>query len=934
MSPESSVVEHSAAALLHQPVECTECPGNGPKGGQAELERAMLASIVECCEDAIVSADLDGAIASWNRAAEVLFGYSKQEIAGKQIQSLVPLEHRDEVEKKTRSIHEGQTLDLFELVILKKDGGTVPVSIRVSPVLNAAGKVVGSSAIMRDIRRQLDSQRKLEESEERFRVIADSFPSLMWVTDEEGEVEFINRAYRAFFATTFEDIRAHKWQLNLHPEDRSAYVAAFERAVRLHLPFREEARVLHGDGEWRLLGSYAEPRKSASGKYMGHVGLSADITERKRAEHALQQSEEKFRQLTENIHEVFWMMTPTADEMLYISPAYEQVWGRTCESLYRSPMSWIESIHPDDLKTAHEQFGRQIQGETLDSEYRILTPDGEEKWICDRAFPIRDDAGNLVRVVGIAEEITVRKRYEQELIQAREEADAANFAKSRFLANMSHEIRTPMNGVIGMIQLLQQTDLTAEQSRYASVVQISGKVLLALIDDILDLSKIEAGKITLERLDFDLRRTIEDVVEILSVQASAKGVYLHFHVDGEIPRILRGDALRLRQMLTNLSANAIKFTERGEVSLKVELLSRLEDKTSVRFSVTDTGIGIKPNEIKALFSPFVQADVSTTRKYGGTGLGLAICKQLAEMMGGTIGVESQEGKGSTFWFTAFFGAASAGKQEAAAPARATKSPGPGLPAPQRTAHILVAEDNATNRIVALAQLKKLGYRADAVANGVEAVEAVATGRYGLVLMDCQMPVMDGFEATRLIRATASHAGLPIVALTANAMSADRERCMTAGMSDYLAKPVELGQLAEKLEIWLAAEGQENAAPAAGEPSSPRTDAIFDEAALMRRLMDDRPLAGLVLKGCLNDLPGQLASLNRLLEAGDSAGLRLQAHTLKGAAATIAADGLSAIAREMETAARDGNVARCGELYPQAVNEFRQLKQTLEIAGWV
>ncbi len=894
----------------------------------------MLASIVESCEDAIVSADMEGAIVSWNRAAEALFGYTKQEIAGNHIQSLVPLEHRDEVGRKARDLYEGQTLDLFETVILRKDGGTIPVSIRVSPVLNAAGKVVGSSAILRDIRRQLESQRNLEESEERFRVIADSFPSLMWITDADGEVEFINRAYREFFSTTCEDIRAHKWQLNLHPEDRSAYAVAFERAVRLHLPFREEARVLRGDGEWRLLGSYAEPRKSASGKYMGHVGLSADITERKRSEHALQQSEEKFRQLTENIHEVFWMMTPTADEILYISPAYEQVWGRTCESLYRSPMSWIESIHPDDLKTAHEQFGRQIQGETLDSEYRILTPEGEEKWICDRAFPIRDDAGNLVRVVGIAEEITVRKRYEQELIQAREEADAANFAKSRFLANMSHEIRTPMNGVIGMIQLLQQTDLTAEQSRYASVVQISGKVLLALIDDILDLSKIEAGKITLERLDFDPRRTIEDVVEILSVQASAKGVYLHFHVAAEIPRLLRGDALRLRQMLTNLSANAIKFTERGEVSLQVELLSRLEGRTSVRFSVTDTGIGIKSSEMKALFSPFVQADVSTTRKYGGTGLGLAICKHLAEMMGGTIGVESQEGKGSTFWFTAVFDDAGPGQQEVAAPRRGTKDSGGRLSAPQRTARILVAEDNATNRIVALAQLKKLGYQADAVTNGVEAVEAVAGGQYGMVLMDCQMPVMDGFEATRRIRATASHAGLPIVALTANAMSSDRERCMTAGMSDYLAKPVELGQLAEKLEIWLAAEPQQNAAPAAEDPSSPRTDAIFDEAALMRRLMDDRPLAGLVLKGCLNDLPGQLAALHRLLQTGDAAGLRLQAHTLKGAAATIAADGLSAIAREMETAARDGNVARCGELYPLAANEFRQLKQTLETAGWV
>ena len=277
--------------------------------------------------------------------------------------------------------------------------------------------------------------------------------------------------------------------------------------MREQTPFRAEARVRRADGEWLWVASYAEPRFSPGGEFLGHVGLSPDITERKRTEQALQTSEERFRQLAENIHEVFWMMDPIAHEVLYVSPAYEQIWGRSCESVYRNPLAWTEAIHPDDVEQAHAWHARYMRGEAVEAEYRIRTPDGREKWIRDRAFPIRDAGGQLVRVVGIAEDITEQKRYEAELIQAREGADAANRAKSCFLANMSHEIRTPMNGVLGMVQLLLETDLTAEQLEYVNLAQSSGQALLTLIDDILDLSKIEARKVTLENLNFNLDET-------------------------------------------------------------------------------------------------------------------------------------------------------------------------------------------------------------------------------------------------------------------------------------------------------------------------------------------------------------------------------------------------------------------------------------------
>jgi PAS domain S-box-containing protein len=814
-----------------------------------------------------------------------------------------------------------------------------------------------------DITERRRAEEALQDSEARFRIMADGCHGLMSVSDEKGEVQFMNRAFREFVGVPYERLQDEKWAELIHSEDVPAHVAEFRRAVREHSTADSEARLRRADGEWRWIAAHAEPRFSSNGTFLGHVSLGIDINARKHAEQAVRSSEEKFRQLAEHIREVFWIFSVPDRQIVYVSPAYEHIWGKSCGSVYRDRMFWAESIHPDEKEEAYAAWERQLAGEALASEYRIRTPDGEEKWIRDHSFPIRNEEGEIVRLVGIADDITERKRYEAELIQAREGAEAANLAKSRFLANMSHELRTPMNGVLGMGQLLLGTELTAEQRSYATIAQTSGEELLKLINGILDLSRIEERKMVLEKVSFPLRETVESALRLLSVQTDSKGLSLHLLMSSDIPVVLRGDPHRLRQILTNLCGNAIKFTERGEIHVGAWLERRGSRTAKVRFSVTDTGIGIRPEEAARLFSPFTQVDASATRRYGGAGLGLAISKQLVGLMGGVIGVESREGQGSTFWFTAVF------ELDDADEPRAAIQLGEGCflgvaatAAGEWTERILVAEDNRTNQEVELVQLRKLGYHAVAAANGAEAVEAFRQGSFDLVLMDCHMPVMDGFEAARRIRAL--RPDIPVVAITADAMPADRELCLEAGMSDYISKPVDLGLLAGVLARWLPARknaqamaaesrldgrssvvGAASGGPCASERNAQVTAAVrqpvfdadaqpvFEEEALLARVMGDRHIAGVTLKAFFDDFPSQLNNLRRRFAASDTEGISLQAHALRGAAATVGAPGLLAIAGAIERACTAGELDRCGELLPRAAEAFERFRSTLGHLEW-
>jgi PAS domain S-box-containing protein len=596
-----------------------------------------------------------------------------------------------------------------------------------------------------------------------------------------------------------------KWTAAVYPVDFPTIEATLRKLVDEKAQGSADFRITLADGAVRDLTAIARAVMDPLGNVTRVIGVSADITERNRAEEALRASEEQFRQIAENIREVFFIVAPVPARVVYISPAYDEIWGRSGHELYDRPLAWIEGVHADDRKRAGAFFTRCIEGIQSEEEYRVVRPDGSLRWIHARSFPILDSKDKFVRAVGIAEDITERQRVLDELRSATTAAEEANRVKGEFLANMSHELRTPLNGILGMTELVLDSELTLEQRKFLTMAKFSADSLLTVIDDILDFSKIEAGKLDFESIEFDFRGAFEVIMKISAIRAHEKDLKLIWDVRPEVPGVLVGDPSRLRQIIINLVGNAIKFTERGEVRVEVQVESADPENTLLHFSVADSGIGIPLEKQAAIFDAFTQADGSTARRYGGSGLGLTISRRLVEIFGGRLWLDSMSGGGSTFHFTARFGVVIRPPFVGhASPELAASS----LPVARHSAHhrkmrlrILLAEDNRVNQIIVVRLMEKRGHSVEVAADGREALEKLRGDKFELVLMDVQMPRMGGFEAAAAIREMEKTQGghLPIIAMTAHAMKGDRERCLAAGMDGYISKPFRIDELLKEIE---------------------------------------------------------------------------------------------------------------------------------------
>jgi two-component system, sensor histidine kinase and response regulator len=786
------------------------------------------------------------------------------------------------------------------------------------------------------LRTELVQRKRLDEalrhSEEQFRGAFDFAAVGMALVGLNGQFLKVNRALCEAVGYPEEDLLALTFQDITHPEDLEADLKLARQLLEGQIDsYQFEKRYIHRDGRtvWILLvGSLV---RDPAGRPVNFIAQVRDVTARKVAEEALRESEARYRMLLDTANEGVWTID-SEGRTDYVNRRMADLLGYEPEEMAGRPL--FDFMDAAARRDAELYESRRRSGIREVHEFRFQRRDGEELWALLATTPIPTADGGYSGALAMVTDITDRKRAEAALLRAKVVAEQATRAKSEFLANMSHEIRTPMNGIIGMTELLLDTGLTQEQREYLDMVLGSAESLLHIIDDILDFSRVEAGKLELDHQPFRIAESLSQPLKVLGVRAAQKGLAYTFRVLPDVPVAAIGDVGRIQQVLVNLVGNAIKFTEAGGVAVEVALTRGTDDGLELHFSVRDTGIGIAADRQGDILEPFAQGDPSTTRRYGGTGLGLAISARLVELMGGRIWIDSEPGQGTTVHFTARLGVvtdaaqraptASAGQHEPpSGAAREAEAPQPSPAPAARSLRILLAEDNPVNERLIVALLTRRGHDVAVTENGRRALEVLERESFDLVLMDVQMPGMGGLEAVARIReleaGTDTH--LPVIALTAHAMPRDRERCLAAGMDGYLAKPFRPAELYAAIEEARHSGGPDAAASEAGEAQRPEPlgGALLDRAVLLEAMDGDeeqlRTLAGLFLE----DAPMIRTALKDAVARADAGEMERIAHRLKGSASIFRARNVAVAAAALEVMARcsdlDGAARVAGELEP-------------------
>ncbi|MGE5843587.1 MAG: PAS domain S-box protein, partial [Syntrophaceae bacterium] len=758
----------------------------------------------------------------------------------------------------------------------------------------------------------------LRKSEQKFRLIVENIRDIYFRCDLEGKLVMLSRsALTKMGYESFDEIIGHPVSsLYMDPSQREQYLRT------LHTQGYVDdfgVRIRKKDGTPVDVSVSSSFCYDEHGNPVGMEGIIRDVTGRRQMEDDLRRSEARYRLMADNIRDLIWTMDLKMN-LTYVSPSMLTMYGYSPEEA--KGIRFDRMLAPDSARKVLELYRvirdlmkqRTLSGgfsETLVLEH--VRKDGSTFWGETQVSIAVDGDGLIVGIQAVTRDITERKRAEV-LTKEKEMGDLANRAKSEFLAKMSHEIRTPLNGIIGLRELSLGMNPDENLKGLLQTVYGEARNLSGLINDILDLAKIEAGKMVLDDAPFDLGELLHSVTDGFSLRAKQQGLGFVTFLAPDVPTGLFGDAVRLRQVLVNLIGNALKFTPRGEVSASGELVRDAGDRVVIQFSVSDTGIGIPLDRQQKIFEAFEQADGSTTRQYGGTGLGIAIAKEIVKMMGGQIGVVSEPGEGSTFWFTvemkkSMERVAAKGKKDVAL------SPAAGLVGREsrQGRRILLVDDYAINLEVARRHLEAAGHCVSLAGNGQEAIEAFESGRHELIFMDIQMPVMDGIEAAKAIRDLEKSRGgssrIPIIALTAHAVKDYIDACLQAGMDDYLIKPVFRQDLLGKVDRWIrGGPATTGAAPPSGASAGREGPAEpMDFARALEEFEGNREFLMGLLERFLENVRAQLGTIREALDRADAEILRREAHAIKGGAANLAAGELSSAAAELEKTAKSGSL---------------------------